>query len=134
MLLIAGCGIGKTRGASSWTPLVSMLLIGGCGYEDKPRFLSAVPVEHRLRARLRTAGKGEPDRNSYNWPPYDIARIGEDAYRIIMAVAGFSQDELAVSHVVSGTKSAEGGGATISTAESPVAPSNAASSLPTMSG
>jgi molecular chaperone IbpA len=29
-----------------------------------------------------------------NWPPYDIARTGEDAYRIMMAVAGFAQDEL----------------------------------------
>jgi len=31
-----------------------------------------------------------------NWPPYDIAKIGEDAYRITMAVAGFAQDELAI--------------------------------------
>ena len=29
-----------------------------------------------------------------NWPPYDIARTGEDAYRIVMAVAGFTLDEL----------------------------------------
>jgi molecular chaperone IbpA len=31
-----------------------------------------------------------------NWPPYDIARTGEDDYRITMAVAGFSQDELSM--------------------------------------
>jgi molecular chaperone IbpA len=31
-----------------------------------------------------------------NWPPYNVARTGEDFYRITMAVAGFSQDELSV--------------------------------------
>lgn len=44
-----------------------------------------------------------------NWPPYDIARTGEDAYRITMAVAGFGQDELSIVHepnmlVVSGER------------------------------
>ena len=47
-----------------------------------------------------------------NWPPYDIARTGEDDYRITMAVAGFSQDELSMTQeqnmlVVSGQKSGE---------------------------
>jgi molecular chaperone IbpA len=32
-----------------------------------------------------------------NWPPYDIARTGDDTYRITMAVAGFAQDELEIS-------------------------------------
>ena len=31
-----------------------------------------------------------------NWPPYDIAKTGEDDYRITMAVAGFSEDELSI--------------------------------------
>ncbi|CAN7724217.1 Hsp20 family protein [Neorhizobium sp. LjRoot104] len=31
-----------------------------------------------------------------NWPPYDIVKSGEDEYRIAMAVAGFSQDELTI--------------------------------------
>ncbi|MBA5800416.1 MULTISPECIES: Hsp20 family protein [Rhizobium] len=31
-----------------------------------------------------------------NWPPYDIVKSGEDAYRIAMAVAGFTQDELTI--------------------------------------
>ena len=47
-----------------------------------------------------------------NWPPYDIARTGEDDYRITMAVAGFSPDELSMTQehnmlVVSGQKSGE---------------------------
>lgn len=30
------------------------------------------------------------------YPPYDIARMGEDTYRISLAVAGFAQDEIAI--------------------------------------
>lgn len=30
------------------------------------------------------------------WPPYDIERVGDDRYRITMAVAGFAPAELAV--------------------------------------
>jgi molecular chaperone IbpA len=29
-----------------------------------------------------------------SWPPYDIEKTGEDQYRISMAVAGFSPDEI----------------------------------------
>ena len=29
-----------------------------------------------------------------HWPPYDIIKTGEDSYRIVMAVAGFTRDEL----------------------------------------
>ena len=29
-----------------------------------------------------------------NWPPYNIEKTGEDQYRITMAVAGFSPDEI----------------------------------------
>ena len=29
-----------------------------------------------------------------HWPPYDIIKTGEDSYRIVMAVAGFSREEL----------------------------------------
>lgn len=31
-----------------------------------------------------------------SYPPYNIERLGENAYRITMAVAGFSGDELAI--------------------------------------
>ena len=30
------------------------------------------------------------------YPPYNIERTGEDAYRITMAVAGFSEDDLSI--------------------------------------
>ena len=47
-----------------------------------------------------------------NWPPYDIVRIGDDDYQITMAVAGFAQDELTLTHepnllVVEGRKASE---------------------------
>jgi molecular chaperone IbpA len=31
-----------------------------------------------------------------NFPPYDITRTGEDSYRITLALAGFSSDEIAI--------------------------------------
>lgn len=36
---------------------------------------------------------GQPD-NGQTYPPYNIERTGEDAYRISMAVAGFSDSEI----------------------------------------
>ena len=50
-----------------------------------------------------------------NWPPYDIVKTGEDDYQMTMAVAGFAQDELTVTHepnllVVAGQKAGEDNG------------------------
>ena len=50
-----------------------------------------------------------------NWPPYDIAKTSDDAYRITMAVAGFSQEEIDISTqpnllVVTAEKSTEATG------------------------
>jgi molecular chaperone IbpA len=33
---------------------------------------------------------------AHNWPPYNIRKTGEDAYRIELAVAGFTQDQLSI--------------------------------------
>ncbi|MFG1192673.1 Hsp20 family protein [Xanthobacter flavus] len=46
------------------------------------------------------------------WPPYDIVKTGDDDYRIEMAVAGFTEDELTVTQeqnmlIVAGQKSGE---------------------------
>jgi molecular chaperone IbpA len=46
-----------------------------------------------------------------DWPPYDIEKVDDDKYRISMAVAGFSQDEIeitqeGISLVVTGRKDA----------------------------
>jgi molecular chaperone IbpA len=47
-----------------------------------------------------------------NWPAYNIARTGEDGYRISLAVPGFAMDELEITQqpnmlVVSGKKADE---------------------------
>lgn len=36
--------------------------------------------------------------NGDNWPPYDIAKLGEDSYRIAVAVAGFGEEDLTITH------------------------------------
>ena len=38
---------------------------------------------------------GQPD-GAQTYPPYNIERTGEDAYRISMAVAGFSDDDISI--------------------------------------
>jgi len=47
-----------------------------------------------------------------NWPPYDIAKIGDNDYRITVAVAGFDQNELSMTQehnvlTVSGQKAGD---------------------------
>ena len=47
----------------------------------------------RLLDQLGTLAEPEP---SDNYPPYDIEKLGEDRYRVALAVAGFTNDELTV--------------------------------------
>ena len=47
-----------------------------------------------------------------DWPPYDIEKVGEDQYRITMAVAGFSSDDIEITQqgsdlLVTGQKAAK---------------------------
>jgi molecular chaperone IbpA len=48
----------------------------------------------RLFDLLETAARVDDGESSY--PPYNIEKVGEDAYRITIAVAGFERDELQV--------------------------------------
>jgi len=73
-----------------------------------PLFRSSIGFD-RIFDLLESASQSEA---SDNWPPYDIAKTGDDVYRITMAVAGFSESELTISHepnllVVSGAKPGE---------------------------
>lgn len=80
-------------------------------FDFSPLFRSSVGFDRLLNAleaanRIDTIG---------NWPPYDIAKTGEDDYRISMAVAGFSEDELTLTQkqntlMVSGQKLGEDNG------------------------
>jgi len=77
-------------------------------FDFTPLFRSSVGFDRMLHA-LEAANRVE---SIDNWPPYDIARLGEDEYRITMAVAGFSQDELTITQeqnvvIVAGQKSGD---------------------------
>lgn len=58
-----------------------------------PFYRSTVGFD-RLFQLLDNMGNADGDAPTY--PPYNIERRGENEYRITMAVAGFSQDELKV--------------------------------------
>jgi molecular chaperone IbpA len=59
-------------------------------YDFAPLYRSTVGFD-RLFSMLDQAARVEP---STQWPPYDIEKVAEDAYRITMAVAGFSPNEI----------------------------------------
>ena len=55
-----------------------------------PLYRSTVGFD-RLFSLLDNMAQGD---NTQSYPPYNIERTGDDAYRITMAVAGFSEDEI----------------------------------------
>jgi len=55
-----------------------------------PLYRSMVGFD-RLAQLMEAAAKTE---STTNWPPYNIESLGEDAWRIELAVAGFKADEL----------------------------------------
>lgn len=59
-------------------------------YDFSPLYRSAVGFD-RLARQLESAARSSQDNG---WPPYNIETTGENAYRIEIAVAGFSPDEL----------------------------------------
>jgi molecular chaperone IbpA len=80
-------------------------------FDFTPLYRSSIGFDRVLDA-LEAASRVE---SIDKWPPYNIAKIGEDDYRITMAVAGFNQDELTVTQeqnmlVVSGEKTGEDNG------------------------
>jgi molecular chaperone IbpA len=60
------------------------------GYDFSPLYRSTVGFD-RLFDMLEQSRRAEP---AASWPPYDIEKTGEDQYRISMAVAGFSPEEI----------------------------------------
>jgi len=57
-----------------------------------PLYRSTVGFDRLFNLLDSTLGAAEPAQA--NWPPYNIERLGEDHYRITMAVAGFAPDEI----------------------------------------
>ncbi len=74
-------------------------------YDFSPYRRSTVGFD-RLFDFLETAGRAEQD----NYPPFDIEKLGDDRYRITLAVAGFKSSELDITArqnllVITGRKS-----------------------------
>ena len=59
-------------------------------YDFSPLYRSTIGFD-RLFDMLDQSARAEA---TPNWPPYNIERTGEDDYRITMALAGFSPDEI----------------------------------------
>ena len=79
-------------------------------FDFTPLFRSSIGFD-RIFDMLESASRVQA---MDNWPVYDIVKTGEDSYRIMMAVAGFSEDQLTLTHqpnllVVSGDKSGDEG-------------------------
>jgi molecular chaperone IbpA len=77
-------------------------------FDFSPLFRTSVGFD-RLASMLNSAHRVE---QAGGYPPYNIESRGENSYRITMAVAGFSQDELNISSelnqlTVSGQKAEE---------------------------
>lgn len=77
-------------------------------FDFSPLFRTSVGYD-RLANLLNSASRLE---QGAGFPPYNIQRAGEDRYRITMAVAGFSENELSITTennrlVVSGEKPEE---------------------------
>jgi len=62
-------------------------------YDFSPFYRSTIGFDRLLSLLDKHAG---PDANGQSYPPYNIERTGENAYRITLAVAGFGESELAV--------------------------------------
>ena len=75
-----------------------------------PLFRSTVGFD-RVFDLLENASRSQ---SFESWPPYDIVRTSEDSYRITMAVAGFSEADLGITHqpnllIVTGNRPEEEG-------------------------
>lgn len=78
--------------------------------EFAPFYRSAIGFDRLFQLLDRSANFDSES----TYPPYNIERTGENAYRITLAVAGFSQDELKIevkeqALSVTGEKAAEDG-------------------------
>ncbi|WP_337270093.1 Hsp20 family protein [Oryzifoliimicrobium ureilyticus] len=80
-------------------------------FDFTPLFRSSIGFDRMLSA-LESASRID---TIDNWPPYDIVKDGDDRYRISMAVAGFSANQLSLTQeqnllVVQGERPQDEGG------------------------
>lgn len=84
-------------------------------YDFTPLYRSTVGFD-RLFDMLDQAARVES--LTPNYPPYNVEKLGDDEYRIVMAVAGFAPDEIEITQheqvlIVAGEKHGDGGGAQV---------------------
>ena len=60
-------------------------------FDLSPLYRTTVGFDRLAQLLAEMAGNDAP-----NWPPYNIERLGENAYRITMAVAGFGPEDLKI--------------------------------------
>jgi molecular chaperone IbpA len=60
-------------------------------FDLAPFYRSTIGFDRLFNLLDQTTADGAP-----GYPPYNIERTGENAYRISLAVSGFSQDELSI--------------------------------------
>lgn len=60
-------------------------------FDLSPLFRSSIGFDHLARM-LDTASR--VDEQAISYPPYNIEKLGEESYRISMAVAGFGESDL----------------------------------------
>ncbi len=77
-------------------------------FDFSPLYRSMIGVDHMVDL-IESAMRGEGDGN---YPPCDVEKIGEDAYRLSLAVAGFRPEDLELTAqpnllVIAGHKSHE---------------------------
>jgi molecular chaperone IbpA len=64
------------------------------GFDFSPLYRSTIGFDRLFNLFDSTLGSAEA--SDASWPPYNIEKTGEDRYRITMAVAGFTPDEIEV--------------------------------------
>ncbi len=84
-------------------------------FDFSPLFRSSVGFDRMLNLLENAARLDDGD---LSYPPYNIEKLGEDEYRITMAVAGFSPDEIELTQhestlLVTGNKHSESEGTQI---------------------
>jgi molecular chaperone IbpA len=80
-------------------------------FDFSPLYRTAIGFDRLMDLLQNTAEADLGD----NYPPYNIEKTGEDSYRITMAVAGFTPDEIAITAqqnllLVSGAKTGSDNG------------------------
>ncbi len=58
-----------------------------------PLFRSTVGFDHLARL---VEGVSRVDDQTFAYPPYNIEKLSDDAYRVTMAVAGFAESDLEI--------------------------------------